>query len=826
MDEEIEEKPDEKIVESVIEDEMKRSYLDYAMSVIVSRALPDVRDGLKPVHRRILFAMHDMGMLHNKPFKKSARIVGEVLGKYHPHGDSSVYEAMVRMAQDFSLRYPLVKGQGNFGSVDGDSAAAMRYTEARMNQLSEEILTDIEKNTVKFTNNFDESLKEPTVLPAKVPNLLINGTSGIAVGMATNIPPHNMTEICDGVIKFIENPDIDSVQLMSTITGPDFPTGGIIATAGGLENAYKYGRGKIKVRSKYKIEENKGRERIIVNEIPYQVNKAMLVEQIADLVREKKIIGISDLRDESDREGLRVVIELKKDAQSDVVVNQLMKYSRMQVTFGINMLALVNNEPKTLGLRNMISLFVKHRQRVVRRRTEFDLKKAEQRSHILEGLIIALNNIDEIVQKIKSSKDTSIATQTLMTDYSLTEIQAKSILDMKLQKLSSLEQQKLRDEEKELLKLIEELKSILASEEKILKIIKDEIEGIKEKYGDKRRTEIVYEEDEENGVDLENLIEQEDVVVTISHQGYIKRLAIDTYRQQRRGGRGIIGATTKDEDFIEHIFIANTHTHMLFFTDNGQMHWLKVYNIPEASRQSKGKAIVNLIDVAKDEKLTAFVPVREFNHGQFLFMATDKGIVKKVPLELFSKPRRGGIRAINLEDDEKLINTLVTNGSEQIILATKKGLAAKFNEKNVRAMGRTARGVVGIRLRKDDKVVGAVRADDNKTLLTITKHGFGKRTSIKEYRLINRGGKGVINIQCSERNGDVAAIKNVEEIDDILLISRNGIVIRTNIHNISVIGRNTQGVRLMKIGEGDNVVAAAKIIAEQEEENLIDNSPK
>lgn len=818
--EEIEEKKGEKIISSVVEDEMKQAYLDYAMSVIVSRALPDVRDGLKPVHRRILFTMHEMGLQHNKPYKKSAKVVGDCLGRFHPHGDSAVYESMVRMAQDFSLRYTLIQGQGNWGSQDGDSAAAYRYTEARMRRISEEMLLDIDKKTVKFIENFDGSEKEPTVLPAKIPNLLINGTSGIAVGMATNIPPHNLTEVCDGVIKYIHNSEITSKELMDTISAPDFPTGGIITTDRGLEKAYTTGRGKIKIKPRYRIEEHKGKERIIINEIPYQVNKSNLIEQIADLVKDKKVLGISDLRDESDRDGLRIVIELKKDAQSEIVINQLLKYSRLQVTFGINMLALVNNEPKTLSLKNIIGLFVKHRQKVVRRRIMFDLKKAEQKAHILLGLLIALENIDEVIQKIKTSEDTASANNMLINDYSLTEIQAKAILEMRLQKLSSLERLKIKKEHEELVKIIKKLKEILQSEENILNIIKDEMNEIKEKYGDKRKTDLMFEED--GDTDIEDLIEQEDVVVTISNQGYIKRLGIDTYRQQKRGGKGIIGATAKDEDFIEHIFIANTHSYVLFFTDKGQMHWLKIYNIPEASRQSKGKAIINLIDKGKDENLTTFVPVREFKKDNFLFMVTDKGTVKKTPLELFSKPRKGGIRAISLDENERLINVLTTNGSEQIIIATSNGLAAKFNETNVRSMGRTAHGVRGINLKRDDYVIGAVKADDQKTLLTITENGFGKRTSISEYRLINRGGKGVINIQCSERNGKVTSIKQVEETDDILLMSKKGIVIRTNVHDISVIGRNTQGVRLMRISKDDSVVAAAKIIAEKDESNIID----
>jgi len=813
----------EKIIAREIEDEMKESYLDYSMSVIVSRALPDARDGLKPVHRRILYAMYKTAMFHNKPFKKCARIVGEVLGKYHPHGDTAVYDTLVRMAQDFALRYTLIQGQGNFGSIDGDRAAAMRYTECRLHKHAEEMLADIDKNTVKFVPNFDESLKEPTVLPAKMPNLLINGSSGIAVGMATNIPPHNMNEVCAAVKATIENPEISVGELLNHIKGPDFPTGAQIIGKNGISSAYETGRGRIVIRGKTEVIKKDKTHAIIVTEIPYQVNKAMLIEEIANLVKDKKVQGITELRDESDRDGMRIVIELQKSANSEVILNQLYKHSRLQTTFGINMLALVKNQPKTLNLKELLQNFIKHRQTVVRKRIEFDLKKAEERAHILEGLIIALNNIDEVIKKIKASKDINTAQSALMKGYKLTEIQAKAILDMRLQKLASLEQEKIKKEYEELKILIEKLKAILADENKILAIIKKECEQLIENYGDERKTEIV--EGEEVEIDIEDMIKKENMIITISHAGYIKRLPINTYKQQKRGGKGIIAATTKEEDFIEDIFVANTHSYLLIFTDKGRVHWLRVYQIPAASRQARGTAIVNLVKIEKDEKITAYVPVSEFTEGS-LIMCTKKGTVKKTALTNFSRPRKGGIIAITLVEKDQLIGVVQTTGESNIIVATKDGMAIRFSETNIRDMGRSARGVRGIRLKEKDKVIGMVLADDDKTLLTITENGYGKRTQIPDYRLINRGGKGVKNIICSERNGSVVAVRQVDETNDVLFISQNGIAIRTPVKDISTIGRNTQGVRLMKIEQKDKVVAAAKIIKEEEEEQLAEETPE
>jgi len=812
----------------VIEDEMKTSYIDYAMSVIVGRALPDVRDGLKPVHRRILFAMNEMGMAHNKPYKKSARIVGDCLGKYHPHGDLAVYDSMVRMAQNFSLRYTLIDGHGNWGSIDGDSAAAMRYTECRLQKIAEDILEDIDKETVNFVDNFDGTLKEPVVLPSKVPNLLINGSSGIAVGMATNIPPHNIQEVCSAAINVIDNPEMPIKELMNIVKGPDFPTGGIICGKLGISYAYGTGRGKILVKGKTHIEKHKEREAIIIDEIPYMVNKSTLVEEIADNVKSKMIEGISDIRDESDKSGMRVVIELKKDSNTDVVLNQLYKHSKLQNTFGIIMLALVDNEPRILNLKEMLEEFIKHRKIVVIRRTQFELKKAEERAHILEGLKIALSDIDNAIRIIKAAKDVNIARTGLVTTYTLTEIQAQAILDMKLQKLTSLETEKILEELINLIEKIKDFKEILASEIRIKDIIKSELVEISERYKDERKTEISESEEEEE-IEIEDLIEEEDVVVTISHGGYIKRTPLNVYKSQGRGGRGIIAATTKEEDFVEHLFIANTHDYLLFFTDKGQVHWLKVFRIPEGARQAKGKAIVNLINIEagseKGSNITAFIPIKQFEATQYLVMVTNNGIIKKTSLAEFSNPRHGGIKAINIEEGDELVNVLLTDGTKQIIIATKDGLAVKFNEEDVREMGRSSIGVIGIRLKRkvnekgeitdSDKVIGAVIGDDNKTLLTITENGYGKRTSIGEYRLINRGGQGVINIICSERNGNVVGIKSVSEEDEIMLISQKGIIIRTRCNLISVIGRNTQGVRLMKLEEGDKVVSAAKIIGDE-----------
>jgi len=802
---EITQKP--RVISRVIEDEMKQSYLNYSMSVIVGRALPDVRDGLKPVHRRILFAMSDMGMLHSKPFKKSARIVGEVLGKYHPHGDMAVYDALVRMAQDFSLRYPLVQGQGNFGSIDGDAPAAMRYTECRLNRLAEEMLQDIDKETVKFIPNFDESLKEPTVLPSKIPNLLLNGSSGIAVGMATNIPPHNMAEIVDGIIAQIGNPEIKINELMHHIKGPDFPTGALICGRNGIVSTYATGKGKIAVRADTKPEGNN----IIVTEIPYMVNKSEMIEQIADLIRDKKIIGISDLRDESDREGIRIVIELKKDANHDVVLNQIYKHSRMQETFGVIMLALVNNEPKILTLKELIQHYIDHRRSIVRKRIEFDLRKAKEKAHILEGIIKALNAIDSVIKLLKESNSAEDARKSLVSMLSISQEQANAILDMKLQRLTSLEQESTKTEHTGLLKLIDEFNSILASEQKILEIIKSELLELKQKYADKRRSRIIDIETTEP--DMEDLVKEETMVITKTNSGYIKRTSLSLYKQQKRGGKGVIAAETKDEDFVDDLFIASTHSYILFFTNKGRVYWLKVYSIPEASRQAQGKAIVNLLNLESNEKVTAFVPVKSFDDQHYLVMATKKGIVKKTNLNAYSNPRKGGIIAVNLADDDSLVNVLLTDGKMRIMLATKKGMAVRFDEADVRPIGRSGMGVRGIRLRDDD-VIGMVAASDEDTLLTVTENGYGKRTMAPDYRITNRGGTGVINIICSERNGNVVSVKSVTDDDDIMFITKNGITIRIPAKYISVIGRNTQGARIMRLEENDKVVAAAKSVKE------------
>ncbi len=797
-----------RVKNKVIEKEMRTSYLDYAMSVIVGRALPDVRDGLKPVHRRILYAMHKMGMTHDKPHKKSARIVGEVLGKYHPHGDTAVYDTLVRMAQDFSLRYPMIDGHGNFGSIDGDSPAAMRYTEARMAQIAEEMLEDIEKDTVNFQPNFDTSLEEPVVLPSKIPDLLINGSSGIAVGMATNIPPHNLNEVASAVIAKIDNPNITIKELMKYIKGPDFPTGGIIVGRAGIYNAYKKAKGRITVRAKTEPEEVRGKQAIIVNEIPYMVNKSMLIEKIAECVKTDRVEGISDLRDESDREGMRIVIELKRNANYDVVLNQLYKHTRMQTTFGANMLALVGNQPRYLNLKETLQYFIDHRKEVVVRRTKYDLQKAENRAHILEGLTVALNNIDRVIKIVKESSDADSAQESLMELFDLSEKQAKSILRMRLQRLTALEQDKIKEERIELLKKIDELRSILSSEQKVYSIIKDELNDVIEKYGDERRTEII---DAQGEIVAEDLIKEEQMVITISHSGYIKRTPPAVYRQQRRGGKGIIATKTKDEDFVEHIFLANTHSYLLFFTDKGKVYWLKVYRVPEMSRQAKGKAIVNLLRLSKEENITAVIPIREFEEDKYLVMATRKGIVNKTSLSAYSNPRKGGIIGINLEGDNELIDVVMTDGTKNIMLATRKGYAIRFNEQDVRPTGRATIGVKGINLRKGDYVVGMVVSSKEKTLLTITEKGYGKRTPMTRYRLINRGGKGVINIKCTPKNGEVVDVKAVKDDDELMLISKEGILIRVPVKGISTIGRNTQGVRVMRLNKGDAVIGTAKI---------------
>ncbi len=801
-----------RIVSRLIEDEMKKAYVTYAMSVIVGRALPDIRDGLKPVHRRILYAMYDLGMLHNKAYKKSARIVGEVLGKYHPHGDTAVYDSLVRMAQDFSLRNPLIDGQGNFGSIDGDSPAAMRYTEARLNRLAEEMLVDIEKNTVNFGENFDGSLKEPLVLPSKIPNLLVNGSTGIAVGMATSIPPHNLTEVANAVCATINNPDITVEELMKIIPAPDFPTGGEIHCGGALVNAYTTGKGRVTIKAVSTVEDNK----IIISEIPYMVNKEEMIEQIADLVRDKVVDGIRNINDESDQEGIRIVIDLKKDADPQVLLNQLYKHSRLRITFGITMLALVNNEPKILPIKDFILNHISHRKEVITRATQFDLDQAQKRLHILDGLLIAINNIDRVVAGIRASKNVEDAREFLISTFALSIEQAKAILDLRLQKLAALEQDKTRDEHLNLLKDVAHYNEILASEQIILQMIKDELQEVSQKFGDPRRSKIVIGGDEEGDIDLEQLIEEKEVVVTMTNSGYIKRIPVDTYKTQKRGGRGIRAAGMKDEDFIERLYICSTHDYLLYFTDRGQMHWLKVYHIPESSRESKGKHVSNLLNLEPAEKISAIIPVRDFSEG-YLFMCTKMGTVKKTALSEFSRPRNGGIRALGLDEGDSLVSVMYTTGNQQIICATRNGAANRFEESDVRAMGRSAVGVRGVRLDDNDEVIGMVVADETKHLLTLTLKGYGKRTEVTEYRLCNRGGKGVININITEKNGQVATIMLVDGSEELMLISRYGVGIRIKTSDISIVGRNTQGVRVMRLEEEDSLAACAKIIPDDVE---------
>ncbi|MEM2933858.1 MAG: DNA gyrase subunit A [Methanocellales archaeon] len=796
-----------------IEDEMKRSYLDYAMSVIVGRALPDVRDGLKPVHRRILYAMNELGSTSDKPYKKSARIVGEVLGKYHPHGDVAVYDAIVRMAQDFSCRYPLIDGQGNFGSIDGDEAAAMRYTEIRLAKIAEEMLQDIEKNTVNFTPNFDGTLKEPAVLPSKVPNLLINGSSGIAVGMATSIPPHNLREVIDGLILSINKPQAEIGEIMQHIKGPDFPTGGIIYGTQGIVDAYATGKGAVKVRSKVSIEEGKDRKRIIVTELPFQVNKANLIESIASLARDRKVDGIVDLRDESNREGIRIVIELSKNASPDIVLNQLYKHTQMETTFGIINLALVEGQPVILTLKELLQHFIYHRREVVKRRTQFELENAEKRAHVLEGLSIALKNIDLAVKIIRGAATGEEARATLIKELALSEEQAKAVLEMKLQRLVALEQQKIDSEREELMRKISWLKEVLASEDKLLEIIKNELIELRDKYGDTRRTEILEKIEE---ISMEDLIPREQVIITKTHDNYIKRMPIDIYRMQRRGGRGVIGMQTKAEDLVEDLFIASTHDYILFFTNKGRAYWLKVYEIPSGDRYSRGKAIVNLINIQKDERITASIPIKSFSEACYLVMATKRGIVKKIPCRAFAKPRRTGIIAIGLKEGDELVEVKLTSGTEEIILSTKNGKAIRFRETDVRSMGRNAIGVRGIRLRGDDEVVSMEIVREKSTLLTITENGYGKRTSLEEYRCAHRGGQGVITIITSSRNGKVVAVKEVADGEELMLITSLGVIIRISANSIPVQGRNTQGVKIMNVAEGDRVVGVAKIAREEE----------
>ncbi len=808
----------EKVVPVTLEEEMKSSYIDYAMSVIVARALPDVRDGLKPVHRRVLFGMHELGLAYNRPYKKSARIVGEVLGKYHPHGDSAVYDSMVRMVQDFSLRYPLVNGQGNFGSVDGDSPAAMRYTEARLARIAEEMLRDLDKNTVNFGANFDESLHEPLVMPSYLPNLLVNGASGIAVGMATNIPPHNLTEVIDGLVALIDNPKLKSEDLMKYVKAPDFPTGGIIYGFEGVRDAFLTGRGRVVIRAKANVETLKNdRENIIITEIPYQVNKATLIEKIADLVRAGKITEISNIRDESDRDGMRVVIELKRDAQPAVVLNQLFKHTQMQVTFGVIMLALVNGVPKVLTLQETMMHFLDHRMEVLIRRTKYELEAAEKRAHILEGFIIALDNIDEVIDTIKKSKDVETAKTNLMKKFKLSEIQAKAILDMRLQRLTGLERKKIEDEYKETIKLISRLQGILESEKKRKQIIKEELLVVKERYGDERRTEIIRDYKE---FSLEDIIAEEDVVVTISHSGFIKRFPVSGYRRQGRGGKGVTGAGTKEDDFIEHMFVASTHQYILFFTEKGRCYWLKVHEIPEGGRTAKGRSIVNLLEKDKDDNITAFVAVKEFRDDQSLVMVTEKGTIKKTVLSAYGNVRRGGINAINLVSGDSLIEVKMTDGSSDIVIGTRNGFAIRFNEKNVRDMGRTATGVRGVRLGKGDKVVGLlVIKRQAVSILVVTEKGYGKRSDIIDYRITNRGGKGVITVKTTDKVGKMIALMEVTDKDELVIISTKGMVIRQSVKDIRVMGRNTQGVRVIRLNEGDTIADIARVVSEDDDFN-------
>ncbi|AOT70455.1 DNA gyrase subunit A [Geosporobacter ferrireducens] len=805
------------IMQVDIEEEMKKSYIDYAMSVIVGRALPDVRDGLKPVHRRILYAMNELGLSPEKPHRKSARIVGDVLGKYHPHGDSSVYEAMVRMAQDFSTRYLLVDGHGNFGSVDGDGAAAMRYTEARLSKLAVELLRDIGKETVDYAPNFDETLKEPVVLPSRYPNLLVNGSNGIAVGMATSIPPHNLGEVIDATVKLIDDEEATVEDLIKIVKGPDFPTGATIMGKESIKEAYRTGQGRVVVRSKVEIEQTaKGKTQIIVNEIPYQVNKAKVIEKIAELVRDKKIEGISDLRDESDRTGMRIVIEIKRDANANVVLNKLYKHTQLQDTFSIIMIALVDGQPKILNLYEMIYHYLGHQKDVIRRRTEYDLAKAEDRAHILEGLKIALDNIDEVIQLIRSSPNVQTAKEGLMSRFKLSEKQSQAILDMRLQRLTGLEREKIEEEYEELIKMINHFREILANERLLLSIIKEELLEIKDKYNDDRRTIIAAAADE---IDMEDLIDEEDVAITLTHFGYVKRLPSNTYKSQRRGGRGVAGHSTREEDFVEHLFITSTHNYIVFFTNLGRAYRLKAYEIPEAKRQAKGTAIVNLLQLQPNEKVTAVIPIKEFEDNKFLILATKTGIIKKTELSQFDTSRKSGIVAISLRDDDELISVKLTDGETEIIMATRDGMAIRFNEKDVRDMGRSAMGVKGMSLDEGDYVVAMELVEKDSDLLIVSEYGFGKRTSLDEYRIQSRGGKGLITYNTKDKTGMVVGAKVVNDQDEVMLISTDGVIIRLEVKGISRMGRNTQGVTLMKVRQDTNIVSIAKVAQEFEEEN-------
>lgn len=821
----------ERIIKVNIENQMKTAYIDYAMSVIVSRALPDVRDGLKPVHRRVLFGMLDLGLLSNRPYKKSARIVGEVLGKYHPHGDTSVYDAMVRMAQEWSLRYPLVDGQGNFGSMDGDSPAAMRYTEARFKKIAEEMVADINKETVDFQLNFDDSLEEPTVLPSKIPNLLINGASGIAVGMATNMPPHNLTEIIDGIVAYIDNMEITIPELMKFIKAPDFPTGGLIYGYDGVKSAYETGRGRIVLRGEATIEEDaNGKAKIIVTSIPYQVNKAEMIKKTADLVNEKKIEGITDIRDESDREGLRIVYELRKDVIPNVILNKLYQFTQLQNSFSVNNIALVKGRPILLNLKDMIRHYVDHRHEVLIRKTKFDLSETQKKAHILEGLIKALDHLDEVIALIRASRTPEEAKNGLMSQFELTEIQAKAILDMRLQKLTGLEQDKLKEEYAELLKLIESLKEILADEALRMRIIKDELIEIKEKYGDKTRTEIEYTSKD---FSITDTIADEEVVITISHLGYIKRTPLTEYRRQNRGGVGARGSDIRDEDFLEHLYIASNHNYMLFFTERGKCYWLRVYEIPEGTKNSKGRAIQNMINIEQGDKVRAFINVKdltnkEYVENNYIILCSKKGTIKKTSLEAYSRPRLNGIIAINIREGDNLLEARLTNGQNEIIMALKSGRAIRFNEKTVRPMGRNASGVRGLKLSNEqDEVIGMICLQNiDQDILVVSENGYGKKSKLEDYRVTNRGGKGVKTINITSKTGNLIAIKDVSDNDDLMIINRSGIIIRMAVVNLRVMGRATQGVRLINIKEGDAIASVARVEVEDEanqaeQENMI-----
>src|SRR5580698_9366597 len=819
---------EDRIISIDIDEQMRSAYIDYSMSVIVSRALPDVRDGLKPVHRRVLFGMLDLGLNNNKPYKKSARIVGEVMGKYHPHGDSSVYDTMVRMAQDFSLRYPLVEGQGNYGTIDGDNPAAMRYTEARLQKLAEEMLADINKDTIDFQLNFDDTLQEPTVLPAKFPNLLVNGASGIAVGMATNMAPHNLSEVIDATLAFIDNRDIEISELITHVKGPDFPTGGIIYGVEGPREALETGRGRIVIRSRAEIEVyNNDRERIIVTEVPYQINKALMIERTAELVNEKKLEGISAIRDESNREGIRVIYEIKRDANAAIVLNNLFKYTALQTSFSVNNIALVHGRPMLLNLKDLIHHFVEHRHEVVIRRTKFELSKAQKRAHILEGLLIALDHLDEVIRLIRASNTPDDAREGLITQFGLTDIQARAILDMTLRRLTGLERDKIKDEYESLMKLIDHLNTILADEGLRMQIIKDELIEIRDKYGDERKTEMVHSSAEMN---TEDFIEDEDVVITISREGYIKRTPLTEYRRQGRGGKGAIGSNSRDADFIEHLLIASNHNYMLFFTESGQCFWLRVFEIPEGTRTSKGRAIQNIINIPKEENIKAYIRLislkdQNYLENNFIIMCTKKGTIKKTSLEAYSRPRANGINAININEGDSLLEANLTSGSSEIVMALKSGRAIRFNESTVRPMGRTATGVRGITLDdENDEVVGMISIDNPEiTVLVVSENGYGKRTDIDDYRVTNRGGKGVKTLNVTEKTGNLVAIKGVTDNEDLMIINKSGIIIRMAISELRTMGRATQGVRLITLKGDDEIASVAKIEHDESEDELQDN---